>query len=222
MKIKLLLVSGILLAVLSGCGSAHKTLRPTHEEFAAIKSLAVVVKQEKDFEVIYSRATANGTGAVLFGVAGAAIGAGIDEGQDKEKAKAMRDAVSGICCQTNFSEALSVLQDNDRFEKVYLAEKQPIAELLNEYDAVVTFTINQWGLRLVEQNKDIMACFVEIMIAVQDASTRKQVWSERHVVIGQGRDYLRHYMSDAGLLQNELKQTIQETGVRMSNLLIYQ
>lgn len=221
MRKKGTILLGILAITFAGCGSAQKSQRPAHEEFAKIKSLAIVVKQERDFEVIYNRATANATSAALFGLAGAAITASIDEGKDKERAEQMAQAVSEICCHSDFAAGLAALEQNARFEKIFVVDdpKEPLA--LGEYDAVVTFTIKQWGLRLVEQRQDAMAGFMEIDMKVQDAA-KKAIWDERHVVIGQGREYLRKYMTDASLVQNELKQTIQDAGMRMSNLLIYQ
>lgn len=207
---------------LTGCGSAHKTVRPQQDQFNEIKEIAVVVKQEKEFEVVYSRATADGTGAVLFGVAGAMIGASIDKGEDRDRAEQMESAINDFCCQKVFIDALSSLKQSSRFEKVDICKEDLTPEQYADYDAVVAFTIEQWGLRLVEQRTDIVSGFIEFDMKVRSGEKQKIIWDERHVVAGQNRAYLRKYMQDGAFLREEMTQTIQEAGSSVSNLLIYQ
>lgn len=222
MHIKICFIVGFMLMALTGCGSAHKTVRPDQDQLKAIKTLAVLIDQDTEFEVVYSRATADGTGAVLFGVVGAAIGASIDEGEDREKAESMATAVEKIDFYSIFSDALTPLEKNGPFQEVTILDGSSSLKSLDSYDAVVTFTIDQWGLRLVEQKRDLVSGFVELEMKMKTYPDQKIIWDERHVVLGQGREYLRKYMSDSELLQNEMVQTIQATADRMSNLLIYQ
>jgi hypothetical protein len=221
MRNYVILLSTFLLTVLSGCGSAHKTVRPEQGQLNNVKTLAVVVDQDKEFELFYSRASADGTGAALFGVVGATVGASIDENEDKEKAKLMAPAISNICCKSIFSEALLPLQQNNRFEKVQIIKEGLNSDQFDGYDAVVFFTVKKWGLRLVEQRTDMVSGFIEIDVKMRTIPDNKTIWEERQVIAGRGRENLREYISNAELLQNELTQTIKDAGTRMSNLLIY-
>lgn len=222
MRNYIILLSLFFLTSLTGCGSAHKTLRPEQGQLNNIKTLAVVVEQDKEFEIFYSRANADATGAALFGVVGVAVGASIDENEDKEKAKLMAPAISNISCKSIFSEALLPLQQNERFEKVEIIKDGFNSDQFKDYDAVVFLAVKKWGLRLVEQRTDTVSGFVEVDIKMQTVPDNKLIWEERQVIAGRSREYLREYISNAELLQNELTQTIKDAGSRMSNLLIYQ
>lgn len=205
-----------------GCGPAHKDIRLTQNEMQSIKKIAIAVKQKHNFEVIHSRATADGTAAVLFGLVGATIASGIDEGEDKDKAALMTNAIEDVCCPSIFIESLSPLFETTRFDKVYILPDANQKASLSDYDAVVTFSIDRWGLRLIEHMADKLAAFVEMDAKMVRAKDKKTIWDQREVIIGERRENLEMYSTNGEMLRNELRETIKKAGFQMANALIYQ
>jgi len=217
---------GIILGTF-GCsgpsGPAHNEIRLTQSGLQGVKKIAVVVEQKHNFEVIHSRATTNiGAPLLLGGLAGVEIASGIDEGKDKNQTALMAKAIQDVCCPSLFIESLSPLSEPTRFDKVYILPDANQKVSLSDYDAVVTFTIARWGLRLIERETDKVAAFVELdakMVRTRDANT---IWDQREVIIGDRRENLATYSADSNMLRNELRETIKKAGFQMSNALIYQ
>lgn len=211
----------VLLVSLSGCGPAQKTLRPDAEQLTTIQSLAVVVESDSQFEVIHSRATADAAGAALFGLVGAAIGSSIDKGEDEKRAEQVASAVEDLSCKSLFSKGLSRLQENKRFQSVRIFTEGWNPDQAADYDAVVMFTIEKWGLRLIDQESNMVSGFLELDMKMQAGPDMKTIWDERHVLTGQGRKHFREYSANPELVKQEMSETLQQAGINMANLIIY-
>jgi len=204
-----------------GCGPA-KEIRLNQGDLQDVKKIAVVVQEKHGFEVIHSRAKANATAAALFGVAGAAIAGGIDEGKDKDMAATVAPAVKDMSCSAIFVESLVPLLKSEKYEKVYIVPDANQKKDLSGYDAVVTFTIDKWGLRLVEREASNVAAFVELDIKMVKTKDSKTIWDQREVIVGDRREGFLMFSNNSELLRGELKETIKKAGFQMSNSLIYQ
>jgi hypothetical protein len=187
-----------------------------------IRKIAVVVEQKHNFEVIHSRATADGTAAVMFGLVGATIASGIDEGEDKDRAALVATAVQDVCCPAIFKESLKPLCESTRFEKVYILPDAKQKEDLSGYDAVVTFNIDRWGLRLLDRTADKVAAFVELNVKMVRIKDKKTIWDQREVIIGDRKESFGIFSTNVELLRSELSETIKKAGFQMANSLIYQ
>lgn len=216
------LLSLITLTGIVGCGPAHKNLSPEPGQLRDIKKLAVVVEQKGDFEVIHSRATADSTAGVMFGLIGVAIAGGIDEGEDKDRAAKLAPSISELSCCSLFANSLAAISSASRFETVQILSEKPDKNTQSKFDAVVTFEIQKWGLRIVASETGELSGFVELNMNMKTTADNKTIWDQRHVVIGQGQELFNTYSLNAELLRNELRQTIEQAASRMSNLLIYQ
>ncbi len=216
------LLSLVILTCIIGCGPVHTNVSPEPGQLLNIKKLAVVVNQKGDFEVVHSRATANATAAVMFGLIGAAVAGGIDEGEDKDRAAILASSIGDLSCRSLFVNSLSNISSASRFETVQILSKKPDKNTQSQFDAIVTFEIEKWGLRLVEREADELAGFVELNMNMTTTADSKTIWDQRHVIMGQGRERLTTYSHNSELLRNELRQTIEQAASRMINLLIYQ
>lgn len=212
----------IILPNIIGCGPVHKNISPEPGQLDNIKKLAVVVDQKSDFEVFHSRATGDLVATAIFGVIGAAVASGINEGEDKDRAAQLAPFVSELSCRSLFVNSLASLQLNSRFETVQILPDKSDKQTQSQFDAVVTFEIQKWGLRLIDRETDKLSGFVELNMHMTTTADNKTIWDQRHVIIGQGRERLSTYSLNAELLRNELRQTIEQAGSRMVNLLIYQ
>jgi hypothetical protein len=199
-------------------GEKNKSL--TENDLKGIKKIAIVIEEKRpNFEVLHWRAkTAYGTASLLGGFEGDAIAHGIDKGKDANEASLMNPG--DIKCSAVFKESLEPLNNSKRFEKVYIASGEN-KKGLSDYDAVLTFTVNRWGLRLVERENEKLAAFVELKAEMVKAGEKKPVWDERQVIVGNNRRTVAEFTADSNMLNSELKDTIKKAGVQMSNALIY-
>jgi hypothetical protein len=208
---------------LVGCGAAHKDVRLTPGQMQGVKKIAVATEQKHDFEVFYSRTKADyGVPVVLGGLVGGAIANGAVEGQDKDATSLMAGSVKDVRCPSIFVESLAPLSASTRFEKVYMVPEASQKAGLSDYDAVVTFTIATWGLRLVERDNDKVAAFVELDVEMVRGTDKKVIWDQREVIVGDRRETLATYTADGEALRKELRETIKRAGFQMANTLIYQ
>jgi len=196
-------------------------------ELQGVKKVAVIVEQNHNFEVMKSRAKTSGLWGAGLGISGMAIAHGIDKGKDMNEAAPMMSAVQDVCCTSIFTESLAPLFEPNRPDRIYtlIGANQQIN--LSDYDAVVTFTIDRWGLRLMElANKnpaaDKLAGFVKVYAKMVSTKDEKIIWKRKELVDGERRETVSAYTTNSEMLHNELKDTIKKAGVRMSNALIQQ
>ncbi|MGA2915064.1 MAG: hypothetical protein ABSE89_03465 [Sedimentisphaerales bacterium] len=200
-----------------------KNVNLTENDLKGIKKVAIVVEQKRDFELLYHRAmTAYGTASLLGGVGfdGDAIAHGIDKGKDKKAAAPMLDAVADVCCSSIFIESLSPLKKSTRFESIYIPDTNQ-KKNLSDYDATVTFTIDRWGLRLVEREANKVAAFVELEVKMVSSKDKSTIWNQREVIIGSRKETPQTFAADGKMLNDELRRTIKKAGLQMANALIY-
>jgi len=209
----------LLFFVSSVNASDKKEKSLTENDLKGITKIAIVIEQKRPaFEVLHWRAkTAYGISS-LGGFAGDAIAHGIDKDKDSNEAALMNPG--DIQCSAIFKESLEPLNNSKKFEKVYITSGENKKEL-SDYDAVLTFTINRWGLRLVERENEKLSAFVELKAEMVSAKEKKPVWDERQVIVGNKRQTVAEFTADSNMLNSELQDAIKKAGTQMSNALIY-
>jgi len=209
----------------AGCGSENKTsISLTQSGLQGVKKIAVVVEQKNDFEVIHYRATTNYRVAYFAGgLAGDAIAHGVDKDKDKKEALPMIKAVEDVCCSSIFIESLAPLFEPNRTDRVYiLTNTNPKQKTnLSEYDAVLTFTIDRWGLRLIELGTEKLAGFVKVYAKMVNTKDKKIIWKQKELIIGERRETVSTYTTNSEMLRNEMRETIKKTGFQMANALMF-
>jgi hypothetical protein len=198
------------------------------KELQGVKKVAVVVEQNHNFEVMQSRAKTNyGLFYALGGVPGMAIAHGIDKGKDMNEAAPMMSAVQDVCCSSIFTESLAPLFEPNRPGRIYILTGENQKINLSDYDAVVTFTIDRWGLRLTElatnnPAADKLASFVKVYAKMVSSKNKKTIWKRKELITGDRHENLTTFTANSEMLRNELRETIKKAGVQMSNALIQQ
>ncbi|MGA3115370.1 MAG: hypothetical protein ABSF90_13180 [Syntrophobacteraceae bacterium] len=208
---------------LAACGPVNQAVRSTPVEINKIQKLAVVIPQEGEFTVIDERAKATATPAFLFGLTGAIVASAYNQHMDSEKAKAMSGQMTRLSCRSIFIESFqTALSEYNRFTDAVFLDHELKAEDVKSYDAVVSFEILSWGLRVVERSQgDLLKPFLEIHAQLVDAKGNK-LWDETDVLVGHGQSSLANYQYDHELFNKDMEEAIQDAGRKMAVSLIYQ
>jgi hypothetical protein len=186
--------------------------------------MAIVVPREGDFTVIYERAKATGTPVVFFGLVGAAAANMYNDSLDKDNTNAVQQHLNGLSSRSVFTGSLSkALADSGRFVQVQMFDKDLEANEMAKYDAVLTFRIESWGLRLVQRSQgEAIAAFVELESSMVRTQGGQVLWDAHDTVIGQATYPLGAYQRDGELLRRNIQETLESAGSRMASTLIYQ
>ncbi|HKZ57345.1 MAG TPA: hypothetical protein VJ024_06550 [Thermodesulfovibrionales bacterium] len=216
----LLLLTGLVVA----CGPVHQTLRPDHNNLDNVKKLAIVVPAEGEFTVFYERAKATATPAIMFGLIGVAVASAHNKSQDEALAKTIGSHLDGFSCRSAFKESLlESLMNSGRFSDIQIFDKKLESGEISKYDAVITFHIPNWGIRIVERGKtELMSSFVEFETEMIEVRSSNIVWKEHDTVIGQSKRTLSSYQNEKESCRKDVQETAEDAGQRIANILIYQ
>lgn len=206
---------------LAACGPVHTTVRPTVSHLAGVQRVAVVVAEDGAFTVVKERAKATATGAVLFGVIGAAVASAANQSMDREETDKMRPGLTGFSPAPALRDAfVEALKGSGRLQVEVVDSERTLQG--QDYDAVIHLTVKEWGVRLPSRAiSDKLAAFAEIQARMTRARSQDMLWDEHEVSLGNGRHDLEAYRADAALLRGELTDMLQSAGYRLANLLIY-
>lgn len=220
-KKQILIGSILCLIYVFAVNAKDKNITFCQQDLTGIKKIAIFVEQKREFEVFHWRAkTAYGTASALGGFEGDAIAHGIDKGKDEKEAKPMLDSIKDISCSEAFIASLKAIKDSNQFEKVDIKTGEaPKSE--DGYDAVIGFTINKWGIRLVERDAEKLAGFVELEVKMTKPKEKKPIWDERQVVVGSKKETIDAFTSNGKMLNEEVRAAIAKVGTQMSNTLLY-
>jgi hypothetical protein len=183
----------------------------------------VVVPSGGSFTVIFERSKATTTPGVLFGVIGAAVASAYNSSQDSGKAKLLTPHLAGFSSRSTFLDAFQkTLRESQKPIEVTLVDKELQADEAKKYDAVLTLTIQDWGLRVPAASQaDDLAAFVDIAAKMVMTKGDLVLWDEHDTVLGQGRQAFAAYQQDGAMLRAELKDTMETAGARLAGRLAY-
>lgn len=216
----------VMLALLlfgSGCGPVHTTLQPSAEQLSGVKTVAVVVPSDRSFTVLLDRSKATAGPAIMFGLIGASVASAYNSSLDRDKAKLLTPHLAGFSTRATFVDAFQkAIRESQRPIDATLVEKALSTEEARRYDAVLTLTIQDWGLRLpAASESDRLAGFIEVAARMVMPRGDQILWDEHDTVLGQGRHAFAAYQEDAALLRGELTETIETAGGRLAARLVY-
>ena len=206
---------------LAACGPIHTTVRPTISHLGGVQRAAVVVIEDGAFTVVKERARATATGAVLFGVIGAAVASAANHGMDREETDKIRPGLAGFSPAPPLRDAfVDALKSSGRIEVQVVDSERELQG--KDHDAIIYLTIKEWGVRLPSRAiSDQLAAFAEIHARMTRGRSQEVLWDEHEVSLGNGRHDLSGYRQDAAMLRGELTDMLQSAGYRLANLLIY-
>lgn len=212
-----------LLCLVPACGPVHTTVRPQAGALAKVTSVAVVVPPDGEFTVYYERAKATATGAVLFGLVGAAVSSSYNSSEDGKIADALRPQLAGFSCHDTFRAAIArVLAESNRFAEVRVLDKEPPEAEKAKYGAIATFRFVSWGVRLVDRTgRERVSSFVDIMASLRKPGADDPLWKENASVIGKGKHVLSDFRDSPEVTRREIVEVVEDAAYRMANNLIY-
>jgi len=204
------------------CGPVHQSIQPTADDIRSLKRIAVVIPNDGEFIVLLDRATATPAPAVLFGLVGAAIASAHNASRDTEKMTALNPHLTDFSARATFAETFGqTLNVSGRQNNVYLLEAPPDDNESKNFDAVLTFNILTWGLRLPNRDEERLAPFIELETTLRRSSDNQTLWDMHDTFLGQKRTFFSDYKEDAPMLRKELKETVANAGARMATKIIY-
>lgn len=212
----------ILLPVLASCGPVHQAIRAAPEDIGNVKRLAVVVPNDGSFTVLLDRATATTAPAVLFGLIGAAVAAAHNTSLDNDKMTSLGPQLTDFSARAIFVESFSkTLKDSGRLSEWQMFDKAPEGNEVERFDAVLTMNIKNWGLRLPAREEEKLAGFIELETKMSRIKDGQMLWDEHDTFIGQRRHYFSEYKDDGNMFRSEIKETIQNAGLRMATRIAF-
>jgi hypothetical protein len=154
---------------------------------------------------------------------GAAVASAHNTSLDYELAKSIGAQMDGFSCRSVFKDSLrKTLVDSKRFSDIQVFDKNLDPVEVSRYDAVLTFLIPNWGIRLVERGQnELLATFVELEAKMVPSASTNILWDEHDTVIGQIKRTMGSYQNDKELLRKDIHETVVDAGQRMANILIY-
>src|ERR1041384_6626306 len=144
-----LFVATFLCLGLSACTTATGTrVRLNEASLSNIKTLGVLIKTNQDFSVRLSRDRMTGTGAVIGGLIGAGIEAGVRTSNDEHLQKRLRPLIGEFevqaALQTDLQKHLGAANIFSAVQPV--ANERQRALSASGIDGVLEVTVTQWGL----------------------------------------------------------------------------
>jgi hypothetical protein len=114
------------------------------------------------------------------------------------------------------------LMDSGRFSDIQVFDKELESSEMSKYDAVLTFHIPNWGIRIVERSQsELMSSFVEVDAKMVRISTPNVIWDEHNTVLGQNKRTLNSYQNEKEFCRKDIREAVEDAAQSMANILIY-
>jgi hypothetical protein len=211
-----------LLILTASCGPVYKTVQLKPDDIGNIKTLAVVIPVDGEFTVVLDRATATATPAFMFGLIGAAVASSHNKSLDNEKVNALAPHLAGFSARTVFIESFrKALTESGQLKETQIFDRHLGGNEAGKYDAIVTLTIKDWGLRLPAQTEERLAGFIELEAKMSRTKDNQILWDEHDTILGQRRQYFSEYKDDGSMFRSEIEETVKTAGARAATKIAY-
>ena len=206
-------------AALISCASTTGTKTTlTSADLSKITKTGILVESKHPLSVRIAREQMTNTGAILFGLVGAAVEAGYksskDSGYEGEIGRVLGD--------------FDPVKDSAAaFREKFLAGKVfPIVEVVQTenarglkeqgFDAVFKETIEEWGLRLCSGEENVQVGF-DIHAQLVSFQNDRTIWERDELFIEGPCRPLSDFRSDRELLRSSLKRATETLAGRIAN-----
>lgn len=206
-------------ALLTACVSTTGTKTTmTGPDLAQVKRAGVFVESPNPIAVRVARDNMTNTGAVLFGLVGAAVEAGYKLSKDSGHADNLLGAVR------NFDPAHeSAIALRDRFAAAHVFQTVAIVASDNRrtaqsegFDALFQQTIEEWGLRLCG-GEDRVRVELDVHMRLVTLPEGAVKWERDELMIDGICRPISEFQADPELLRNSLKSAIETLAGRTVN-----
>jgi hypothetical protein len=184
----------LLVSTLLSCGPVHQAVQPAADDIRSLTRIAVVVPKDGEFIVLFDRATATVAPVALFGLVDATIASGYNASRDIEKMNALNPHLATFSTRATFADAFTqALKASSRKTDVTLLDAPPNDDESKKFNAVLTFDIETWGLRLPNQNEERLVPFIELKTTLRRSSNNQALWDMHDTFLGQKRTSFSEY-----------------------------
>lgn len=219
-------VTGLLTTLaLSACTATTGTRRSASAaELGRIKKLGTEVKTEEAFSVRRARERLTNTGALIGGLVGLSIEAGVRTANDAKVEEALRPALGDFDAARILSDRINAaLRAQPAFGNADTAPAETETRRRGGFDAILTVTLKQWGLRVCttsDPTDDLQAGFnVEGRLLLSDSGS--PIW-ERTEIYLDGQCYSEDaFRTQQGLLTVALSRAADGLARRLVNDLVF-
>lgn len=182
------------------------------------KTVSILIEGESEFDVIYSRAMSNATGAVIGGLIGAGIQSSVEADRDSKLREEFEPMVHSDHWQDHFLDVL-----NERLEGQDISAHWAQGRDDVQADMVLQLKLDDHGFRLADSNTMMMAAFVEFEYRVYPAElSRRDIPDfQQAYVTNKAQRHKHELLEDEVMLNQDLNEALTRAARRMANKIIY-
>ncbi len=209
-----MMLGPLLLSCVSTTGT--KTSMTTGE-LATIRKAAVVVKTQHPLSVRIARDKMTNTGAIFFGLAGAAVESGYKSSKDADYGDAVSRALDFDSTKEHanaFRDALMEVHAFPDVEIIQTADRQALRT--QGFDAVFKETIEEWGLRLCLGEDNVRIAF-DVHMQLWSLQKDSIFWERDELFIDGPCRPLKEFQDDRELLKAGLRSATQTLARKTAN-----
>lgn len=204
---------------LLSCASTTGTkTTPTSADLSKITQAGILVESKHTLSVRVAREQMTNTGAVLFGVIGAAVEAGYKSSKDSGHEEEIGRGLGDFDPVKDTAAALRAkFLGGKVFPIVEIVQSANARELKEQgFDAVFKETIEEWGLRLCSGEENVQVGF-DIHAQLVSLQTDRTIWERDELFLDGPCRPLSDFRADRALLRNSLKQATETLAGRIAN-----
>jgi hypothetical protein len=185
------------------------------------RKIAIEIDGKAEFDVIYRRALSNATGAVLGGLIGAGIQAGIESNEDDEKRAAIYPYVADQAWRDVFIRNMTDALAEKGLEPVWIeAGAEPKQGTADMY--LVLYPA-KFGFRMVDTTSLMMAAFVEFEAAYarQPISGKNRPAKEAFYITDKSQVSYDQLLADTAGINPRIESVLRMAARRLTNKVVY-
>jgi hypothetical protein len=187
----------------------------------APRKIAIQIEGKAEFDVIYRRALSNATGAVLGGLIGAGIQAGIESNEDAEKRDAIYPHVAQQAWRDVFIQTMTDSLAEKGLETVWIDAG---AELkAGNADMYMVLYPAKFGFRIVDTTSLMMASFVEFeaVYSTKPISGKSTLVKEPFYLTDKSQVSYDRLIADPAGIDPRIESVLKMAARRLTNKVIY-
>jgi len=187
----------------------------------APRKIAIQIEGKAEFDVIYRRALTNATGAVLGGLIGAGIQAGIESNEDAEKRDAIYPHVAQQAWRDVFIQTMTDSLAEKGLETVWIDAG---AELkAGNADMYMVLYPAKFGFRIVDTTSLMMASFIEFeaVYSTKPISGKSKPVKEPFYLTDKSQVSYDQLIADPAGIDPRIESVLKMAARRLTNKVVY-
>lgn len=187
------------------------------------RAIQIRVDGTPEFDVIYHRAQTNATGAVIAGLIGAGIQAGVEADRDSDKRKQIQPHIADDVWQNVFLKTLGEALQAKGFQPQWIVEgeagfKEKLKEKADVY--VILFT-DAYGFRVTDSTTMLMSAYVEFEATYASEPIKKVKQKEPFYITDKKQTTYEQLVNTGTALNGDIEAVLAQAARRLANKIIY-